>query len=97
VVEVSDFVRCELVDTSLGRQLSCRKLRPLRRIDTPSYSGPDFRRNALAESFNGLFKAELIRRYGPWRASATSGWPPSSTSTGSTAAASTPPAPTYPS
>jgi len=23
--------------------------------------------NALAESFNGLFKAELIRRYGPWR------------------------------
>jgi putative transposase len=23
--------------------------------------------NALAESFNGLYKAELIRRYGPWR------------------------------
>jgi putative transposase len=23
--------------------------------------------NALAESFSGLFKAELIRRYGPWR------------------------------
>ncbi|MGC5016873.1 IS3 family transposase [Streptosporangium sp. DT93] len=23
--------------------------------------------NALAESFNGLFKAELIRRYGPWK------------------------------
>ncbi len=23
--------------------------------------------NALAESFNGLFKAELIRRYRPWR------------------------------
>ena len=23
--------------------------------------------NALAESFNGVFKAELIRRHGPWR------------------------------
>ena len=23
--------------------------------------------NALAESFNGLYKAELIRRKGPWR------------------------------
>ena len=23
--------------------------------------------NALAESFNGLYKAELIRREGPWR------------------------------
>jgi putative transposase len=23
--------------------------------------------NALAESVNGLFKAELVRRHGPWR------------------------------
>jgi putative transposase len=25
------------------------------------------RSNALAESFNGLYKTELIRRQGPWR------------------------------
>ena len=44
--------------------------------------------NALAESFNGLYKTELIHRRGPWRNVEPSGGPPSPTSTGSTTAAS---------
>jgi putative transposase len=32
--------------------------------------------NALAESFNGLYKWELIYRQGPWRGSTTSSSPP---------------------
>jgi transposase InsO family protein len=45
--------------------------------------------NALAESFHGLYKAELIRKDGPGAALTTSSSPPSTTSTGSTTAAST--------
>ena len=40
--------------------------------------------NALVESFNGLYKWELIYRQAPGRASTTSSSPPSPTSTGST-------------
>ena len=29
--------------------------------------GAEAVRNAIAETVNGLFKAELIRRHGPWR------------------------------
>lgn len=45
--------------------------------------------NALAEAFNSLFKAELVRSKGPGRASTTSRSPPRSTSTGSTTDACT--------
>jgi putative transposase len=40
--------------------------------------------NALAEAFNSLFKAELVRNKGPGRTSTTSRSPSPSTSTGST-------------
>lgn len=50
--------------------------------------------NALAESFNGLHKAELIRRYGPWKNVEDVERRPWSTSTGSTTDGSTPPAAT---
>ncbi len=42
--------------------------------------------NALAESFNGQFKAELIHRKGPWRNISTSSGPRSPTSIGSSPA-----------
>ena len=45
--------------------------------------------NALAESFNGLYKTELIHRGGPWRNVEHVEWRPSTTSTGSTTSAST--------
>jgi transposase InsO family protein len=45
--------------------------------------------NAMAESFNSLYKWELIYPQGPWRASMTSSTPPSATSTGSTTVDST--------
>lgn len=52
--------------------------------------------NAMVESFNGLYKWELIYRRGPWQASTTSSSPHSSTSTGSTTGASTARSPTAP-
>jgi putative transposase len=45
--------------------------------------------NALAESFNGLFKTELIRHRGPWRGLDDVEYATSSTSTGSTSGACT--------
>ena len=44
--------------------------------------------NALAETVNGLYKAEVIHRRGPWRSFEASSSPPSNGSTGSTTAAS---------
>lgn len=46
--------------------------------------------NALAESVNGLYKAELVYWEGPGEAPTTSSSPPSAGSTGSTTPASTP-------
>src|SRR3954447_7507875 len=48
--------------------------------------------NAAVESLIGLYKTELIRRRGPWKGLDDVEWPPWSTSTGSTTAASTAPA-----
>jgi hypothetical protein len=45
--------------------------------------------NAMAASFNGLYKWELIYPTGPWRGLDDPSSPPSPTSTGSTTAAST--------
>ena len=44
--------------------------------------------NALAETIIGLYKTELVRRRGPWRAWTRSSTPPWSGSTGSTTAGS---------
>jgi len=46
--------------------------------------------NALAETVNGLFKTELIKRRGPWRRRAGRTRHPENGSTGGTTAASTP-------
>ena len=43
--------------------------------------------NALAETINGLYKAEVIHRRGPWRSFEAVEYEPSSGSTGSTTAA----------
>ena len=43
--------------------------------------------NALAETINGLYKAEIIHRRGPWKTREGSNWPPSSGSRGSTTTA----------
>ncbi|GAA0716136.1 hypothetical protein GCM10010199_17470 [Dactylosporangium roseum] len=45
--------------------------------------------NAMAEAFNSLYKAELVRNKGPWRGFDDIGWPPLSTSTGTTIGACT--------
>jgi transposase InsO family protein len=45
--------------------------------------------NAMAEAFNSLYKAELVRNKGPGAAATTSRSPPSSTSTGTTTGAYT--------
>ena len=45
--------------------------------------------NAMAEAFNSLYKAELVRNKGPGAASTASRWPPSNTSTGTTTDACT--------
>jgi putative transposase len=52
--------------------------------------------NALAETINGLYKTEVIRRRGPGRASRRSSSPPSNGSTGSTTDGSSSRSETYP-
>ncbi len=52
--------------------------------------------NALAESVNGLYKTEVIRKQGPWPVIPTArAWPPPSGSSGTTAGAFTAPSATY--
>ena len=51
--------------------------------------------NALAETINGLYKTELIKRGRPWRTSRKSNLPPPNGSTGSTTADSTSTAATF--
>ena len=79
--------------TPTGASSICRSATPNgspRPAQWPSVgSKGDSYDNALAESFNGLYKRELIYRKDPGAASTTSSSPPWPTSTGSTTAAST--------
>jgi transposase InsO family protein len=47
--------------------------------------------NAMAESVNGLYKTEVIRKQGPWRHSNNSSWRPPDGSSGTTGGAFTAP------